>query len=158
MSGLEDGFSAEMLSVQGYSYTYDNIFLPHIDFSTDAVSLPHASASMFHYRSTVSLRQCMPCPSPTWLFPWPLSVEPELCTITVTSPLRLSSFAMAHLSVFRLRSYSNYQNIRLWSFLELDFLFGLRLDLKLKPNTFHAYFSYLLKNDSCSTFLSLLSH
>nr|VDD42629.1 unnamed protein product [Brassica oleracea] len=40
-SGFEDGFSAEKLFAQGYSYTYDDvIFLPHyIDFSTDAVSL-----------------------------------------------------------------------------------------------------------------------
>ena len=144
MSGLEDGFSAEMLSVQGYSYTYDNIFLPHIDFSTDAVSLPHASASMFHYRSTVSLRQCMPCPSPTWLFPWPLSVEPELCTITVTSPLRLSSFAMAHLSVFRLRSYSNYQNIRLVSLMSLVLLLSILSRKQIKLSTLYYEKGYRL--------------
>ncbi|KAG9135477.1 hypothetical protein Leryth_007241 [Lithospermum erythrorhizon] len=37
----EDGFSAERLFKQGYSYTYDDvIFLPHyIDFPTDAVKL-----------------------------------------------------------------------------------------------------------------------
>jgi len=41
MSTLEDGFPADKLFAQGYSYTYDDvIFLPHfIDFSTDAVSL-----------------------------------------------------------------------------------------------------------------------
>lgn len=41
MSVIEDGFAAERLFAQGYSYTYDDvIFLPHyIDFSTDAVSL-----------------------------------------------------------------------------------------------------------------------
>ncbi|CAN6936559.1 unnamed protein product [Brassica oleracea] len=41
MTSLEDGFPAEKLFSQGYSYTYDDvIFLPHyIDFSTDAVSL-----------------------------------------------------------------------------------------------------------------------
>ncbi|KAH7557869.1 hypothetical protein JRO89_XS11G0231500 [Xanthoceras sorbifolium] len=38
---IDDGFSAEKLFNQGYSYTYDDvIFLPHyIDFPTDAVSL-----------------------------------------------------------------------------------------------------------------------
>ncbi|EEF45969.1 inosine-5'-monophosphate dehydrogenase 2 [Ricinus communis] len=38
---VEDGYSAEKLFNQGYSYTYDDvIFLPHyIDFPTDAVSL-----------------------------------------------------------------------------------------------------------------------
>ncbi|XP_037497868.1 inosine-5'-monophosphate dehydrogenase 2 [Jatropha curcas] len=38
---FEDGFAAEKLFNQGYSYTYDDvIFLPHyIDFPTDAVSL-----------------------------------------------------------------------------------------------------------------------
>ncbi|KAF7835706.1 inosine-5'-monophosphate dehydrogenase [Senna tora] len=38
---VEDGFSAEKLFSQGYSYTYDDvIFLPHyIDFPTDAVQL-----------------------------------------------------------------------------------------------------------------------
>lgn len=38
---IEDGFSADRLFSQGYSYTYDDvIFLPHyIDFPTDAVSL-----------------------------------------------------------------------------------------------------------------------
>ncbi|XP_010537815.1 PREDICTED: inosine-5'-monophosphate dehydrogenase 2 [Tarenaya hassleriana] len=41
MLTFEDGFSAERLFAQGYSYTYDDvIFLPHyIDFPTDAVSL-----------------------------------------------------------------------------------------------------------------------
>ncbi|KAL1205624.1 Inosine-5'-monophosphate dehydrogenase 1 [Cardamine amara subsp. amara] len=41
MSRFEDGFPADKLFAQGYSYTYDDvIFLPHyIDFSTDAVSL-----------------------------------------------------------------------------------------------------------------------
>ncbi|XP_044506980.1 inosine-5'-monophosphate dehydrogenase 2-like [Mangifera indica] len=38
---IDDGFSADRLFNQGYSYTYDDvIFLPHyIDFPTDAVSL-----------------------------------------------------------------------------------------------------------------------
>lgn len=38
---IEDGFSANRLFSQGYSYTYDDvIFLPHyIDFSTDSVNL-----------------------------------------------------------------------------------------------------------------------
>uniref|UniRef100_A0A803MXK3 CBS domain-containing protein n=1 Tax=Chenopodium quinoa TaxID=63459 RepID=A0A803MXK3_CHEQI len=38
---IEDGFSAEELFNQGYSYTYDDvIFLPHyIDFATDSVQL-----------------------------------------------------------------------------------------------------------------------
>jgi IMP dehydrogenase len=38
---FEDGFPAEKLFNQGYSYTYDDvIFLPHyIDFPTDAVNL-----------------------------------------------------------------------------------------------------------------------
>ncbi|KAF8087820.1 hypothetical protein N665_0565s0006 [Sinapis alba] len=39
--------------------------------------------------------------------------------------------------------------------LELDFLFGLGFDLNVKPNTFHAYFSYLQKE---MTLVQPLSH
>ncbi|PON60058.1 Inosine-5'-monophosphate dehydrogenase [Parasponia andersonii] len=41
MADLEDGFAAQRLFNQGYSYTYDDvIFLPHyIDFPTDSVQL-----------------------------------------------------------------------------------------------------------------------
>ncbi|CAG7908578.1 hypothetical protein BRARA_D02705 [Brassica rapa] len=40
--------------------------------------------------------------------------------------------------------------------LELDFLFGLGFDLNVKPNTFHAYFSYLQKEMTLVQPLSLV--
>ncbi|KAG2309646.1 hypothetical protein Bca4012_081239 [Brassica carinata] len=41
--------------------------------------------------------------------------------------------------------------------LELDFLFGLGFDLNVKPNTFHAYFSYLQKEMTLVQPLSLVA-
>ncbi|XP_021866637.2 inosine-5'-monophosphate dehydrogenase 2 [Spinacia oleracea] len=54
---IEDGFSAERLFNQGYSYTYDDvIFLPHyIDFATDSVQL--------HTKLTKNISLSIPCVS-----------------------------------------------------------------------------------------------